>query len=227
MFGAISYIPLYSQMALLQSASNSGLILIPFVLSLTIASALSGQIVSRTGKYKLLMIVSAVITSVGMYMLARLSITSSELNLTVGMILLGLGIGGNMPIFIVLVQSSFGHDKLGLVTSSMQLFRNIGATLGTALLGALIINHLEKAIFKISLHDIGLLQVTLTDLPNIFAELQQTNVSAESMLALRESVAQAINGAFLLCTFFCVMVVITVLFLPSIRLRKTNVTISE
>lgn len=227
MFGAISYIPLFAQMALGRSATNSGFILLPFVLSLTSASALSGQWVSYTGKYKLVMVISAVITAIGMYLLAHVSISSSSLRLTFSMVLLGIGIGGNMPMFIVLVQSSFGHDKLGLVTSSMQLFRNIGATMGTALLGAVIINQVEKSFLKISLTELGVDQLMLSDVPRIFEALQEKPAHAEVLLELRKSFAHAINGAFLLCSLLCLLVVIAVLFLPVIRLRKTNRPLNE
>lgn len=222
MFGAISFIPLFTQMALGQTASNSGLILIPYVLALTIASTLTGQIVSRTGKYKAMMLSGTLITSVGMFLLARMDVNTSTTYLTLGMVLLGIGMGNNMPIFIVIVQSSFGHDKLGLVTSSMQLFRNIGATLGTALLGALIINKTEKNLLTISPRDFGSAPLTLSDLPQIFHKMQSLPENAAMLTELRGTFANAISGAFLLCTLLCLMVIIAVAFLPVIKLRKSN-----
>lgn len=144
MFGAIYYIPLLMQMSFKQSASYSGLSLLPFVLSLSFASALGGQIVSRTGKYKILIIISAIIMTCGMFFLTYSAAEKSMTYLIIAMVLLGAGIGGNFPVYIVIVQSSFGHEELGLVTSSTQLFRNIGATMGTAFLGTLIINWVDK-----------------------------------------------------------------------------------
>jgi EmrB/QacA subfamily drug resistance transporter len=149
MFGAILYIPLFAQDVLGQTATNSGIILTPMVLSLVIVSIAAGQIVSRTGRYKKLAIFGMGAVTVGLLWLSTIGIDTTAHQLTVRMILLGAGLGFGMPIFNLIVQNAFPHSLLGVATASTQLFRSIGATIGVAVMGSILnnrlVHHLEAA----------------------------------------------------------------------------------
>ncbi len=222
MFGVVSYIPLFAQMALGASPSRSGLILIPFVLSMTLAAASAGQIISRTGKYKMLLVIGVLSTTVGLYALSHISVDTSSHEMAVSLALVGLGIGITMPIYLVIVQSSFGHDRLGLVTSSMQLIRNIGSTLGTALLGTLIITYVEKHLLKLSAA-FGDKDLSLSNLADILTSAETNARDQSAISALRGSFAEATHIIIICCLGLALITLALAFFMPTIRLRKTNV----
>ncbi|MHB8159656.1 MAG: MDR family MFS transporter [Thermoleophilia bacterium] len=142
MFGAIVFIPLYAQSVVGFSATNSGLVLAPLSVGIIISSGIVGQIISRTGKYKLSSIIGMAIAVVGMYLFSRLAVDTSKLALVRDMVILGLGIGVSFPIYTIVVQSSFDRGKLGIATAAIQLFRSIGSTVGVAIMGSLMNNAL-------------------------------------------------------------------------------------
>ncbi|MDB5251130.1 MAG: major facilitator family transporter [Flaviaesturariibacter sp.] len=117
MFGAILYVPIFSQGVIGGSATHSGLVLTPMMFALILASALSGQIISRTGKYKVLALTGTALAAIGMFLFTGLRADTSNTALVVRMIVLGLGLGMTMPIFTLAVQSAFGREQLGQVTA--------------------------------------------------------------------------------------------------------------
>jgi EmrB/QacA subfamily drug resistance transporter len=137
MFGSIVYLPLFAQNVLHTSATGAGLVLTPMMLGIVFASTLSGQVVSRTGKYKWLAVGGVALATVGMYLFSQMSTETTYLELVRNMVVMGLGLGTTFPIFNIVIQSAFGAQFLGVTTASVQLFRSVGATVGTALLGGL------------------------------------------------------------------------------------------
>ena len=138
LFGAIIFIPLFAQGVIGVSATDSGLILTPLMAGLIVASAVAGQIVSRTGRYKYLGILGMAVSAIGMFMMSRMGIDTTSNQLRLNMVVTGVGLGITLPIFTVAVQSAFGHAQLGQVTASAQLFRSIGSTVGSAVFGGLL-----------------------------------------------------------------------------------------
>lgn len=126
MFCGIIYIPLFAQGVLDMSAVNSGLLMIPMLLSLTISSVITGQIISKTGKYKSLVMLEFLITSIGVILLASMDENTSYYLLISYSTILGIGSGMAYNIFNVAVQNAFPIGEIGIVTASMRFFRNIG-----------------------------------------------------------------------------------------------------
>jgi EmrB/QacA subfamily drug resistance transporter len=126
MFSGIIYIPLFAQGVLGMSATNSGLIMIPMLLSLTLTSIITGQIISRTGRYKKLVIAEFIITGIGVVLLSTINATTSYYLLILYSTVLGIGSGMSYNIFNVAVQNAFPLREIGIVTASMRFFRNIG-----------------------------------------------------------------------------------------------------
>ncbi len=137
MFGTILYIPFFAQQVLGVSATSSGTILTPMMLGMVFSSIAAGQIVSRIGKYKMLAILGMGLGAVAFYLLSKMTVNTSQEELLIRMIITGIGLGVSFPIFTLVVQNAFGHSMLGVVTASTQLFRSIGATVGTAVLGGI------------------------------------------------------------------------------------------
>jgi len=143
-FGAIIYIPTFAQQVLGFSATNSGILMLPMVIGLTVASIGSGQIVNKTGKYKALVIAGMAVASIGIFTLSTLTTTSGYWDLAWRMAVTGLGLGIAMPIFNLAVQNALPQKDLGAVTSSTQLFRSIGGTVGLAIMGGVLNNILAS-----------------------------------------------------------------------------------
>ena len=126
MFSGIIYIPLFAQGVLGMSSTNSGFIMVPMLFSLTLASIITGEIISRTGKYKKLVIAEFIITGLGVLLLATMNENTPYYMLILYSTVLGVGSGMAYNIFNVAVQNAFPMRDIGVVTASMRFFRNVG-----------------------------------------------------------------------------------------------------
>ncbi len=134
MFGSIMFLPTFMQIVQGRSASSSGALLMPMMLGLVGASIITGQLIARTGKYKVYGLFGLAAAALGLYLLSQLTVSTGQLFVIVSMILVGGGIGVTMPLFTISLQSQF-RDRIGEVTGALQFFRSIGGTVGVALLG--------------------------------------------------------------------------------------------
>ena len=141
LFGATLYIPLFVQGVIGRSAASSGAILTPFMLALIVGSTTSGQLISRRGRYKINALVGTAVMIVGMWLLSRMGVGTTNGTVIRNMIVTGFGTGLTFPVFTIAVQNAFPITRLGVVTSATQFFRQIGGTLGTAVMGSLLTSH--------------------------------------------------------------------------------------
>jgi MFS family permease len=146
MFGGILYIPIFIQMVLGQSATNSGLVLLPLMIGVVAGSITSGQIVARTGKYRVVGLIGFAITVVALYLLSQLTRDTSSTAVIRDMVLLGLGLGPSLPLLPIIVQNVFGPRDVGVVTGAVTFFRTIGGAVGTAILGTIFTTHLNDSL---------------------------------------------------------------------------------
>jgi len=142
MFGALAYMPTYLQMVTGVGAAQAGLLMIPMMGALLVSSIGSGQIVSHTGKYKLIPIIGMVVTAVGLFLLSTLQATTAIWIMCVYLAIMGLGLGMSMQILILVVQNSFPQAIVGTATSSNNFFRQVGSSLGAAIVGSLFVSRL-------------------------------------------------------------------------------------
>ncbi|WP_440708902.1 MDR family MFS transporter [Herbiconiux sp. YIM B11900] len=142
MFGALAYMPTYLQMVTGVGATDAGLLMIPMMGALLVASIGSGQIVSRTGKYKLIPIVGMFVTALGLFLLSTLTATTAIPIMCLYLAVMGLGLGMSMQILVLVVQNSFPRAIVGTATSSNNFFRQIGSSLGAAIVGSLFVSRL-------------------------------------------------------------------------------------
>jgi MFS family permease len=138
MFDAILFAPLFMQTVLDASATLAGVIFGSMSLMMSISSASSGQLISRTGRYKIIAIFGILCVISAMYFLSQLSSTTSSLMLVVLLVLNGLGLGLAMPVFTLTIQNASPHNMIGAATALSQFCRSIGATIGAAVLGAIL-----------------------------------------------------------------------------------------
>ncbi len=139
MFGAIMFVPLFMQGIVGISASASGTVMTPLMVTMIIASVIGGQIVYKIGP-KLQMSIGMIIMAIGFLLLTTMSIDTSKLAASGIMMVIGLGMGLVMPLLTLILQESFPKSELGVVTSSSQFFRQIGGTFGMTILGVVMNN---------------------------------------------------------------------------------------
>ena len=140
MFGAITYLPAFFQVVRGISPTLSGVQLLPLMAGLLLVSIGSGQIISRTGKYRFWPIAGTAFMTLGLFLLSRMGVGTSSLLDSLYMLVLGMGIGGVMQVLVIIVQNAVPHSELGVATSGATFFRSIGGSFGTAIFGAIFSN---------------------------------------------------------------------------------------
>ena len=148
MFGAIVYLPLYFQLVRGESPTISGLQLLPLMAGLLIASIGSGQVISRTGRYRVFPILGTALITVGVLLLSRMGIGTSYVAASLFMLVLGVGLGCVMQVLVLVVQNAVPYSELGVATSAATFFRSIGGSFGTAIFGAIFSNVLVGNLIK-------------------------------------------------------------------------------
>jgi EmrB/QacA subfamily drug resistance transporter len=140
MFGAITYLPAFFQVVRGISPTISGLYLLPLMVGLLTMSISSGQIISRTGKYRYFPIAGTAMMTLGLFLLHLMGLGTSTFEDGLFMLILGLGLGGVMQVLVIIVQNGVQHSELGVATSGATFFRSIGGSFGTAIFGAIFAN---------------------------------------------------------------------------------------
>ncbi|TXJ86939.1 MFS transporter [Streptomyces lavendulae] len=146
LFGAASYLPTFLQMVDGASATGSGLLMLPMTAGIVVASLLSGQLISHTGRYRIYPVLGGALSVAGMWLLSRLDADTSRLQYSLWMAVLGAGIGLVMPVLVLAVQNSARPADLGTATSANNYFRQIGGSVGAAVFGTLFANRLGHAL---------------------------------------------------------------------------------
>ena len=236
MFGAIIYIPVYAQGVMGVSATNSGMILVPQSLAMILTSILVGLLISRTGRYRPFLVLGGVVMVAGYLLLANLSYGDSQWHLTLAMIVIGLGLGLSMQVYTLVVQNAVARRELGTATAAIQFFRNIGSTVGTAVLGTVMTASMTTAIPEriaalpaeqlAALQgsggvDTGTLENAVLD-PSALAELPEFLVDP-----IRSGLSDAMHDVFLTAVPFAVLALVLSLFIKHVPLRETVETADE
>jgi EmrB/QacA subfamily drug resistance transporter len=200
MFGTISYVPLFVQGVIGTSATSSGVVLTPMILGAVCTSILTGQLVSRTGRYRWNAVLGPVVLTAAMLLLWRMGVSTTNAEAARNMVIAGVGIGSMMQVFVLSVQNAVPRSRIGSATALTQFGRQMGATLGVTVMGVLV-NH-------------GLP-------PGVAGGSEATQVHRLPP-RLREGLAAAIHPAFLVAACIAAAVwVIAVLFVKEQALRRT------
>jgi EmrB/QacA subfamily drug resistance transporter len=170
-FGAIIFLPRWYQVVSGSSATESGYQLLPLLAGLIISSIISGQIVSRTGRYKWMTVASLSTLCVGLFLLTNLRADTPTPILYLWQFICGVGIGPTMAVFTIIVQNAVPWALLGAATSNLTLFRQIGGTVGLAIAGAVFGSTLRAEAPKqieVQLQAVGLPQPQIDQLTGQF-----------------------------------------------------------
>ena len=241
MFGAAVYLPLFLQAVEGLSPTRAGLAMIPMSAGMILGSTSSGQIVSRTGRYKAIAVSGAATVPVALWLLMGIDANTTVPALMWRMALVGLGIGVGMPIYLVATQNALPYRYLGVATSSIQFFRSVGSTVGVAVMGSVLTTRLAIAVPE-RLSD----EVRANTPPDILTRISDPEVLLSplgiqrvreayeglggggietfqvALSGLRVAMAESIAGLFGLAAAISVLAFIAVCFLKEVPLRKTH-----
>jgi EmrB/QacA subfamily drug resistance transporter len=148
MFGSIFYLPIFVQGVIGNSVTNSGAILVPMLGAMIVTSIGSGQLISRTGRYKLPLIAGLVLMGAGFFVLSTFDVNTTNQTAIEAMVLIGMGLGVTMQTYTLIVQNSVERTDMAVATSATQLSRSIGAAVGLAILGTILTQGLATSIAK-------------------------------------------------------------------------------
>jgi len=137
MFGSITFLPLYFQTVDGATPTRAGLRLLPMMVGLLTMSIVSGQLISRLGRYRVFPIIGTATMAVGLFLLSRLGVGTSIVTSSLYLLILGLGLGSVMQVLVLAVQNAVSYEMLGAATSGVTLFRGIGGSLGAAVFGTI------------------------------------------------------------------------------------------
>ncbi|WP_156252649.1 MDR family MFS transporter [Pseudactinotalea terrae] len=223
MFGAIFYIPVYAQGVLKADATSSGAIVMPMSLSMIVLSMVIGVLITRTGKYKAFMVAGTVLMLTGFGLLTQLHYGSSYAQLTLAMVVLGLGLGATMQTYTLVVQNTAEHRDLGIATSATQFFRSAGGTVGIAVLGTVMAGRLQSSIVE-HLDPAAAAQMPEGTEIGIDAVLDPTVLAGLPDAvedAIRMGLADALHQVFVVAIPIVLIAAVATLFIKAIPLRET------
>jgi len=179
MFGTIVFIPLFVTGVIRGSATNAGIVLIPLMLAIVSSVVVSGQIVTRTGRYKIFPILGSAVTLAGFWLLTRLTVDATSGQATIAMVVIGLGIGQMMQTYTLAVQNDARREDMGVATATVQFARSIGGTFGVAVFGTVLAQRLvtegdlhgsgSRLALANSLHTVFLIALPLAALALVLA----------------------------------------------------------
>ena len=244
MMGSFFYIPLFVQGVIGASATNSGIVLIPMMISMAIASAISGQLMSRLGRYRIQGIVGLGLMVFGGLLLSQLDVNSTRRDVTYAMIFFGIGLGTSMPLFMLALQNAVPYRFMGVSTSTMQFLRSVGGTFGVAIMFSLIQSGYHSRLSTVvppQARDNPQISAALDDPlfiqnPQAFEAVrarfagfgdQGEALFEQSIQGVKESLALGIADAFLLAVFILIIALVISVFMQEIPLRKAHYTPEE
>jgi EmrB/QacA subfamily drug resistance transporter len=235
MFGAIIYVPLIYQGILGIAATNSGLLVTPMMLGLVGGSLVTGQIITRIDRYRLVGTVAMIVMMSGLWLLGQVTVDTKEIEVVRDLVLVGAGLGATFPLYINASQGAVSREFLGVVSSQIQFWRNIGGTIGVAILGAVLSHDLPKKIQE-NIAALNVPPALLSSLPTgaspqaIFDPAKIAALRAavppavqpvidQILTAVRSALAVTIHEVFLYATVLVGVAAVASLFLTEVPIR--------
>jgi DNA-binding MarR family transcriptional regulator len=218
LIGSVTYLPVFLQIVKGLSPTESGLRMVPLMGGTLVTSIIAGQLVSRTGKYKLFPIIGTAIVAVSLLLISRMTAETSTLAASLYMLLLGLGLGFVMQVLIIAVQNAVDYRELGVATSNAILFRFIGGSLGTALLGAVLATQLHANVNRL---------LPGTAALDLISPQALAGLSASVRAAYTEAFVESLSTVFLVAAAIAFFGLLVALLLPERPLRETIAAAAE
>ena len=217
-FAAIVFAPLFLQLVTGASATSSGLLLLPLMLSAAASTAVSGRLISRTGRYKRYPVAGLALVAAGLLLLSRMDAATSQATAALLLVVFGLGFGMVSQVLTVAIQNAVERSDIGVATGSANLFRALGGSVGVALFGAIFAGRLDTWLPR--------------ELPHAAArfDAERLQASPQELAAmpagvrdgLAEAVAHSLETVFLVAAPVAALALFAVLFLREVPLRRAG-----
>jgi EmrB/QacA subfamily drug resistance transporter len=212
LIGSVTYLPVFLQIVKGLSPTESGLRMVPLMTGTLLTSIVAGQLVSRTGKYKLFPIIGTTIVTISLLLISSMTAATSTLVASLYMLLLGLGLGFVMQVLIIAVQNAVDYRDLGVATSNAILFRFIGGSLGTALLGSVLATQLHANVQRLMPGNGALDLISPQSLAGLTPSVRGAYI---------EAFVVSLNTVFLVAAAIAFFGLLVTLLLPERPLRET------
>jgi len=223
MFGSILFTPLVFQGVLGISATNSGALITPMMFGLLGASTVTGFVMRRIKYYRFLGTIGVAVMIVGMWLLSQITPTTPEWRVVADLIVVGIGLGVTFPLYLTAVQVALPRHFMGVASSQIQFWRNLGGTVGSAILGAVLANRLPGNLTA---------QVTALHLPPQLSNSLPKGGSANSILdptllaklppafvhAIRVALSDTLHDIYLFAGLVLIVALVSTVFLKEVPL---------
>jgi MFS family permease len=242
MFGSLMFLPLFIQGVLGLQARDAGAILTPMMLSFVAGSIAGGQIITRTGKYKIQALAGTAAMVLGMFLLLRMGVHTRWPRVVVNMLVLGVSIGVVFPLLNVAIQNAFPYRIMGVVNATQQFVRSLGGVIAAPILGTMLTSSfaknleseispgLRKALDSLPqgtrsalLHPQGLTNPQAQDAVrryfSVFGD-RSDKLYSQFIDAVRSALASGFHRLFVLTLVFAVIAFIVTFFLKEIPLKR-------
>lgn len=221
MFGAMSFLPLYQQTVQGESATVSGLLLLPMMAGMLVTSIGSGQFITRTGKYRFFPLIGGTVMTVAMILLTQLTVSTSKLQLALMMIVLGIGMGFLFQTTMLIAQNSVEQKDLGVASSAATFFRSIGGSFGIALFGTIFNRALQTDLNKTPIGTTIAKQIDNGAGGRIDGDALKA-LPPEVRDILLGSLTYAVNHVFIVSAVIAVLIPALAAFIKHVTLRGSN-----
>jgi MFS family permease len=212
LFGVTIYSPVYVQGVVGASATSAGVVLIPLSFGWVLASFSSGQIVSRTGRYRWFPVFGSALVLVGTVLLTTLGTGSSRLVASAYLLIIGVGMGSMFQIYVIATQNAVDTSQIGVATAALQFFRTMGGSLAVAALGTLLANRLSAELVR----ELGA-SAGRVDTDRLLRG--STHVPAALLAGTRAALSASLHTAFLALVPLAAVGLVLAWFLPEKPLR--------
>jgi EmrB/QacA subfamily drug resistance transporter len=227
MFGSILFTPLVFQGVLGISATNSGALITPMMFGLIGASTLTGFLMRRIRYYRFLGTVGVAVMIFGMWLLSQITPASAEWQVVAALIVVGLGIGTTFPLYLTAVQTALPRQYLGVASSQIQFWRNLGGTVGSAMLGAVLANRLPDYL-KTRVSNLNLPQQVVSSLPkgasanSILDPTLLAKLPPAFVHAIRLALSDTLHDIYVIAGLILVIALVSTVFLKEVPLIGTR-----
>jgi EmrB/QacA subfamily drug resistance transporter len=224
MFGAIYFLPVFVQGVIGNSISASGAILVPMLVAMIVSGIVGGQLISRTGRYKILLLAGLFVMGAGFFILSTLGAGASNREAIEAMVLIGTGLGLSMQTYVLMVQNSVSGHDMAVATSTTQLSRSIGSAVGLAILGTVLSQGMASAMAKyVPAAALKKLEASGggATATAVFDPSQLVHLPGPVAIAIRHALADALHPVFVAGLVIVAGTFLATLFIHELPLRQT------
>jgi EmrB/QacA subfamily drug resistance transporter len=215
----VAFLPLFMQLGQGVQATTSGLSTLPLMIGLIVAATVSGRLVTRTGRYKPFMLAGMIALLIATILMSQMTYNTSRLDLGWRMALLGMGLGPLQSLYSVAIQNAVPMNRIGVVTSANQFFRQIGSTVGVAIFGTLLTNDLNSKL-AVWAASAGLQSMNLSKLRGLSVDAQLHSGMMDLPVAIRVLIADSVTHVFMLSIIVVVIALSATLMIPELPMRE-------